>query len=84
MRALAADRVTIGGPRPSALGNAGRDLKHASSAGGPIVSPAVGALLVTPAAPHSVYNRGVMISARDTVRLEILPTYSRLAVEVDG
>jgi NAD kinase len=54
------------------------------SAGGPIVSPAVEALLVTPAAPHSAYNRGVVISAQDTVTLEILASSGRLAVKVDG
>jgi NAD+ kinase len=48
------------------------------------VSPDVAALLVTPAAPHSSYNRGLVLSARDTVTLEILPASGRLAVEVDG
>jgi NAD+ kinase len=57
---------------------------YSFSAGGPIVSPAVEALLVTPAAPHSAYNRGVVISARDSVTLEVLPASGRLAVEVDG
>jgi NAD+ kinase len=57
---------------------------YSFSAGGPIVSPAVEALLVTPAAPHSAYNRGVVISARDTVALQMLPSSGRLAVEVDG
>jgi len=57
---------------------------YSFSAGGPIVSPAVEALLVTPAAPHSAYNRGVVISAHDTLTLEILPASGRLAVEVDG
>jgi NAD+ kinase len=57
---------------------------YSFSAGGPIVSPAVEALLVTPAAPHSAYNRGVVISSRDMVTLEILPGSGRLAVEVDG
>ena len=50
----------------------------------PIVSPAVEALLVTPAAPHSAYNRGVVVSAREMIALEILPASGRLAVEVDG
>lgn len=57
---------------------------YSFSAGGPIVSPAVEALLVTPAAPHSAYNRGVVVSASETVTLEILPASGRLAVEVDG
>ncbi len=72
----AADAVVVATPTGSTA--------YSFSAGGPIVSPAVEALLVTPAAPHSAYNRGVVISARDTVTLELLPTSGRLAVEVDG
>ena len=45
---------------------------------------AVEALLVTPAAPHSAYNRGFVLSVTETVELEMLPTSGRLAVEVDG
>jgi NAD+ kinase len=57
---------------------------YSFSAGGPIVSPSVEALLVTPAAPHSAYNRGVVLSVADAVSLELLPSSGRLAVEVDG
>jgi NAD+ kinase len=57
---------------------------YSFSAGGPITSPSVEALLVTPAAPHSAYSRGVVLSVRDTVELDLLPTSGRLAVEVDG
>ena|ERR1022692_1235117 len=72
----AADAVVVATPTGSTA--------YSFSAGGPIVSPAVEALLVTPAAPHSSYNRGVVISATDTVTLQILPASGRLAVEVDG
>jgi len=54
------------------------------SAGGPIVAPSVQGILVTPSAPHSVFNRAVMIDHRHTLSLRILPTSGRLAVEVDG
>ncbi len=57
---------------------------YSFSAGGPIISPSVEALLITPAAPHSAYNRGVVLSVTDTVTLELLPTCGTLAVEVDG
>ncbi|HEY3907267.1 MAG TPA: NAD(+)/NADH kinase [Streptosporangiaceae bacterium] len=72
----AADAVIVATPTGSTA--------YSFSAGGPIVSPTVEALLVTPAAPHSAYNRGVVISARESVMLEILPGSGRLAVEVDG
>jgi NAD+ kinase len=57
---------------------------YSFSAGGPIVSPTVEALLVTPAAPHSAYNRGLVLSVEDSLVLELLPDSGDLAVEVDG
>ncbi len=72
----AADAVIVATPTGSTA--------YSFSAGGPIMSPSVQALLVTPAAPHSAYNRGVVLSVADTVTLELLPNSGRLAVEVDG
>ena len=72
----AADAVVVATPTGSTA--------YSFSAGGPIVSPAVEALLVTPAAPHSAYNRGLVISVRDSLVLEVLRPSGRLAVEVDG
>jgi NAD+ kinase len=72
----AADAVVVATPTGSTA--------YSFSAGGPIVSPNVEALLVTPAAPHSAYNRGLVLSTQDSLTLEILPTSGPLAVEVDG
>jgi NAD+ kinase len=72
----AADAVVVATPTGSTA--------YSFSAGGPIVSPSVEALLVTPAAPHSAYNRGLVLSVQDSLALEILPGSGRLAVEVDG
>jgi NAD+ kinase len=72
----AADAVIVATPTGSTA--------YSFSAGGPIMSPSVEALLVTPAAPHSAYNRGVVLSVADPVTLELLPSSGRLAVEVDG
>jgi NAD+ kinase len=72
----AADAVVVATPTGSTA--------YSFSAGGPIVSPSVEALLVTPAAPHSAYNRGVVLSVHDEVALDVLPASGRLAVEVDG
>jgi NAD+ kinase len=72
----AADAVIVSTPTGSTA--------YSFSAGGPIMSPSVEALLVTPAAPHSAYNRGVVLSVADTVTLELLPSSGRLAIEVDG
>jgi NAD+ kinase len=72
----AADAVVVATPTGSTA--------YSFSAGGPIVSPSVEALLVTPAAPHSAYNRGLVLSVRDSLSLEVLPRSGPLAVEVDG
>ncbi len=57
---------------------------YSFSAGGPIVSPGIEALVVTPVAPHSAYNRGLVISCTDQLGLEILAGSGRLVVEADG
>src|SRR6266516_1499250 len=67
----AADAVVVSTPTGSTA--------YSFAAGGPIMSPTVEALLVTPAAPHSAYNRGVVLSTLDS-----LPSSGRLAIEVDG
>ncbi|MEQ4718599.1 MULTISPECIES: NAD(+)/NADH kinase [unclassified Nonomuraea] len=57
---------------------------YSFSAGGPIVSPRVEAVLVVPAAAHSAFNRALVLPADEDVTLEVLSTSGRLAVEVDG
>ncbi|MBB6343674.1 NAD(+)/NADH kinase [Nonomuraea muscovyensis] len=57
---------------------------YSFSAGGPIISPRVEAVLVVPAAAHSVFNRALVLPADEEVTLELLPASGRLAVEVDG
>ncbi|HLI41601.1 MAG TPA: NAD(+)/NADH kinase [Streptosporangiaceae bacterium] len=72
----AADAVLVATPTGSTA--------YSFSAGGPIVSPAVQGLLVTPAAPHSAYNRGLVLSLDDELSLDVLPGSGPVAVEADG
>jgi NAD+ kinase len=72
----AADAIVVATPTGSTA--------YSFSAGGPIVSPELECLVVTPVAPHSAYNRGLVISPGDQLALEILPGSGRLAVEADG
>jgi len=44
---------------------------YAWSAGGPIVSPAHAALLLTPVAPHMVFDRSLVLPPQSCIRLEI-------------
>jgi NAD+ kinase len=72
----AADAVIIATPTGSTA--------YAYSAGGPIVSPTVDGLLVIPAAPHSTFNRAIMLSSAEHLELRVLGSSGSLAVEVDG
>jgi NAD+ kinase len=72
----AADAVIVATPTGSTA--------YSFSAGGPIVSPTIEGILVVPAAAHSSFNRALVLSADDALRLDVLPSSGRLAVEVDG
>ncbi|GAA3396467.1 NAD(+)/NADH kinase [Cryptosporangium minutisporangium] len=57
---------------------------YSFSAGGPIISPTVKGLVVTPAAPHSAFNRSVVLDCAESLALTVEPGSGALAVEVDG
>ena len=52
------------------------------AAGGPVVSPEVECILLTPAAPAHGISRTVLLGARETLSLTI--SSGRPAVEIDG
>jgi NAD+ kinase len=57
---------------------------YSFAAGGPIVSPQTSAMIVTPDAPHGLFNRAVVLGDDERLGIEVLPTSAPLAVEVDG
>lgn len=54
------------------------------AAGGPVISPAVRALVVTPAAPASGIARPLVVAPSEQLRLTLAPGTRDVAVEVDG
>ncbi|MFD0782782.1 NAD(+)/NADH kinase [Micromonospora azadirachtae] len=57
---------------------------YSYAAGGPLVSPATQAVVVTPSAPMAGISRSVVLSPEEHVRLELTPDSGPVAVEVDG
>ncbi|MEU4675441.1 NAD(+)/NADH kinase [Micromonospora sp. NPDC023737] len=57
---------------------------YSYAAGGPLVSPATQAVVVTPSAPMAGISRSVVLSPEENVRLELTPDSGPVAVEVDG
>ena len=54
---------------------------YAFSAGGPIVSPNVRALLMTPVSAHMSFDRSLVVDANDTVRIEVTDRPATLVLD---
>ena len=52
------------------------------SAGGPLVSPRLQALIITPVAPHSLFGRAMVLAPDEVVDIEILD--GRSVISIDG
>ncbi len=57
---------------------------YSLSAGGPIVNPTLHLFVVTPICPHSLYNRSVIISGSDLIRLQVNSRQVEVMLTVDG
>ena len=57
---------------------------HSFSAGGPIVSPRLHGLIVTPVAPHSAFDRSVFLHPDESLRIRVLARSAPLLIEADG
>ncbi|MFG2057310.1 NAD(+)/NADH kinase [Micromonospora sp. NPDC048930] len=57
---------------------------YSYAAGGPLISPATQAVVVTPSAPMAGISRSVVLSPHETIHLELRPDSAPVAVEMDG
>ncbi len=57
---------------------------YSLSAGGPIVAPGMGCIIVTPICPHTLAVRPLVISAKETVTVIPLDREGALVLTVDG
>jgi NAD+ kinase len=57
---------------------------YAFSAGGPILSPDVSAIVVTPVAPHSAFSRSLVVAEHEEIRVEVHPDQEPAVMSCDG
>ncbi len=57
---------------------------YSFAAGGPVVSPRVDALVLTPVAPHMIFNRSLILAADEIVAIWVLEESGPIAVSIDG
>lgn len=73
---LSADGIIVSTPTGSTA--------YSFSAGGPIVSPAVDCLIVTPVSPHLFFDRSIVVGPGEEVQVTILPDPDSVGVSPDG
>lgn len=57
---------------------------YSFSAGGPVVSPQLDALIFTPVAPHMIFDRSLIVSVHQQIAVRVLDHSGQVAVSVDG
>lgn len=57
---------------------------YAMSAGGPIVDPKVGGVVIVPLAPYKLSSRPWVVSASSVITVEPIPAFKDAAIVVDG
>lgn len=57
---------------------------YSLAAGGPILSPNLDALVITPISPHTISNRPIVLTAGEEIQIQYLSDYDPLEVRADG
>lgn len=71
-----ADGVIIATPNGSTA--------YSLAAGGPIISPDLEALALTPISPHTISNRPIVLTANQEIQIQYLSDYDPIEVRADG
>jgi NAD+ kinase len=57
---------------------------YSLSAGGPVMAPAVEALVVTPVCPHTLASRSLVLPAGETLEVKVLGSFDPMLLLLDG
>ncbi|MGC1877882.1 MAG: NAD(+)/NADH kinase [Rhabdochlamydiaceae bacterium] len=57
---------------------------YSLAAGGPIISPDLEALVITPISPHTISNRPIVLTANQEIQIQYLSDYDPIEIRADG
>jgi NAD+ kinase len=57
---------------------------YSLAAGGPIISPDLEALVLTPISPHTISNRPIVLTANQEIQIQYLSDYEPVEIRADG
>lgn len=57
---------------------------YSLAAGGPIISPDLDALVLTPISPHTISNRPIVLTANQEIQIQYLSDYEPVEIRADG
>jgi NAD+ kinase len=57
---------------------------YSLAAGGPILSPELDALVITPISPHTISNRPIVLTANQEIQIQYLSEYEPIEICADG
>ena len=57
---------------------------YSLAAGGPILSPTLEALVLTPISPHTISNRPIVLTCHKEIQIQYLSEYDPLEIRADG
>ena len=57
---------------------------YSLAAGGPILSPSLNAIVITPICPHTISNRPIVLTADHEIEIQYLSPYDPIEIRADG
>jgi NAD+ kinase len=57
---------------------------YSLAAGGPILSPSLEAVVLTPISPHTISNRPIVLTANQEIQIQYLSDYAPVEIRADG
>lgn len=73
---FAADAIIVATPTGSTA--------YSFSAHGPVVSPKLDCLILTPVSPHMLFDRSIVVGRTEEIEITVLPDPDAVALSVDG